>query len=408
MIAVVAISILAAGSLTVAVQAATVTSGAVPFVLEDNRVYVELPFVMPNGSLRKAWTFVDIGTPDPTVSSALYRDLNVAEQKKAAFRLGDLAVEIPSQELVQSDWFYGFRKNTEFILAGSLMQRFEVAIDYSKRTLTFAVPGTLGREGVAVPCSVNHKTGLIAVAISVDGRSYQAAVDNGSAFTWFDDETAQEWIRVHPQLQRGVGAVGEANMQMMSDSSFLLLKLPSAVALQTASLQLSHSAPDREASGITLRLPEIKVGSLQLREVGALAVGDMFEWYSRKTPVPVVGWLGGNILRNFRVTIDFANQVTYWLRQSDPDPHDLDQVGLTLLTLGDNYLVAGIASQHGVLTVTGINPGDQLIKIDSMKVTGASRDGVLSALRGKPGAIRAITVDRDGKEVTVQAQVKQF
>jgi hypothetical protein len=407
-IAYVAISILSAGWLTVTVHAAPVASGTVPFVLEDNRVYVKLPFVMPNGSLRKAWTFVDIGTPDPTVSSALYRDLNVAEAKAAHLRLGDLAVEIPAQELVKSDWFYGFRKSTEFILPGSVMQRFEVAIDYSKRTLTFAAPGALGREGVAVPCRVNHKTGLIAVAISVDGRSYQAAVDNGSAYTWFDDETAQEWIRVHPQWQRGVGAVGEANMQMMSDSSFLLLKLPSAVGLQTASLQLSHSAPDREASGIILRLPEIKVGSLQLHEVGALAVGDVFEWYSRKTPVPVVGWLGGNILRNFRVTIDFANQMTYWLRQSDLNPHDLNQVGLTLLALGDNYLVAGMASQDGVLTVTGISPGDRLMKINAMKVTGASRDAVLSALHGKPGDMRAITVDRDGKEVTVQAQVKQF
>lgn len=47
--------------------------------------------------------------------------------------------------------------------------------------------------------------------------------------------------------------------------------------------------------------------------------------------------------------------MTYWLRQSDLDAHDLDQVGLTLL-VGDNYLVAGIASQDGVLTVTGINP----------------------------------------------------
>ncbi len=61
------------------------------------------PSSCPNGSLRKAWTFVDIGTPDPTVSSALYRDLDLAEQKKLAFRLGDLAVEIPPLELVKSD-----------------------------------------------------------------------------------------------------------------------------------------------------------------------------------------------------------------------------------------------------------------------------------------------------------------
>jgi hypothetical protein len=165
-----------------------------------------------------------------------------------------------------------------------------VAIDYSKRTLTFAAPGTLGREGVAVPCRVNHKTGLIAVAVSVDGRSYQTAVDNGSALTWFDDETAQKWIRDHPQWQRGVGAVGEANMQMMTDWSFILLKLPFAVSLRTASLQLSHTAPGREANGMILRLPEFEVGSLQLHEVGALAVGDMFEGIRGR---PRCRWSGG-------------------------------------------------------------------------------------------------------------------
>jgi hypothetical protein len=163
------ISILAAPWLAVAVNAAPVPSGTVPFVLEDNRVYMELPFVRPDGSLRKAWAFVDIGTPDPTVSSALYRDLKLAQQKKLAFRVGDFAVEIPTQELVKSDWFYGFRKNTEFILPGRVMQRFEVAIDYSNRTLTFAAPGTLTAKGVAVPCRVNHKTGLIAVEISWPG-----------------------------------------------------------------------------------------------------------------------------------------------------------------------------------------------------------------------------------------------
>jgi hypothetical protein len=242
----------------------------------------------------------------------------------------------------------------------------------------------------------------------VAGRSYQAAVDNGSAYTWFDDETAHGWIQGHPHWQRGVGAVGEANMQMMNDQSFLLSKLPSALSLRTASMQLSHAAPDREASGIILRLPQITIGSLQLHEVGALAVSDMFDWYSKKTPVPVVGWLGGNILKNFRITFDFAREMTYWLLQSDPDPNDLDQVGLTLLSIGDNYLIAGIVSQDRRLTVTSIDPGDRLVRIDGMNVTGASREAVLSALHGKPGDIHAITVDKDAKEITVQGQVLHF
>jgi hypothetical protein len=43
----------------------------------------------------------------------------------------------------------------------------------------------------------------------------------------------------------------------------------------------------------------------------------------------VVGWLGGNVLKNFRVMVDFPRHTTYWEGESDLDPHDLDQVGVT-------------------------------------------------------------------------------
>jgi hypothetical protein len=35
-------------------------------------------------------------------------------------------------------------------------------------------------------------------------------------------------------------------------------------------------------------------------------------------------------------------------------PNDLDKVGLTLLSVGDNYLIAGIVPHDGKLNVTGI------------------------------------------------------
>jgi len=43
-----------------------------------------------------------------------------------------------------------------------------------------------------------------------------------------------------------------------------------------------------------------------------------------------------------------------------------------------------------------------------MNVTAASREAVLSALHEKPGEIHAITVDKGGKEATVQGQVMHF
>jgi hypothetical protein len=256
---------------------------------------------------------------------------------------------------------------------------------------------------------VNNNTGLISVAVSAGGHTYKAAVDNGSAYTWFSERTVQDWIREHPDWERGTGAVGESNMQMASWWSSLFYLFPGASrSPRMVEFLERHSPGNRESKGTIVRLPEIAVGSVQLRQIGVFGVEDVFDWYSQKTPGPVVGWLGGNILKSFRLTIDFPNHMTYWQRQSDPDPRDLDQVGLTLLALNDDYFVVGIASQNGRRTVDGIQVGDRLVQVDGLRATGASRAAVLSALHGRVGEIRTIAVERDAKQVTVQASVRAF
>jgi hypothetical protein len=52
--------------------------------------------------------------------------------------------------------------------------------------------------------------------------------------------------------------------------------------------------------------------------------------------------------------------------------------------VGDNCLIAGIVSQDGKVTVIGIDPGDRLIRIDRMNISGASLEAVLSALHENP------------------------
>jgi hypothetical protein len=41
--------------------------------------------------------------------------------------------------------------------------------------------------------------------------------------------------------------------------------------------------------------------------------------------------------------IDFPRRMIYWERQVELDPHDLDQVGMTLEKRGTGYFIAGIA-----------------------------------------------------------------
>ena len=56
----------------------TERSGTVPFIFDDDRVFAELNFVRPNGTLRKALAFVDLGTPTLVLDKNLHEELQGA------------------------------------------------------------------------------------------------------------------------------------------------------------------------------------------------------------------------------------------------------------------------------------------------------------------------------------------
>jgi hypothetical protein len=385
----------------------TSSSGTVPFIFDDNRMFAELVFVRPDGTPRKAFVFVDLGPPVPVLNEKLRKELQIDENKPLIFRIGEMEVRVESSA-VDSDTGSPMTgpngKRTvpvEAVLPGSVMKNYQVIFDYAKRTLTMAQPDTLKPEGDGVPCHVNEKTGLISVAGALAGQTHAFAVDSGSAYSWVREDIAQQWVKAHPDWKRGTGAVGEANMQTRAGGA--------------------------EARATILRMPEIGLGSLRLEQIGALGIapeappfppapgesrvqGNFFDWYSKKAPEPVVGWLGGNVLKGFRVTIDFPRHMTYWERESDLDPHDLDQVGVTLerRDTEKGYFIAGIAEKDGKPTVEGIRVGDKLVQVDNVRLEDAARGAVFSALHGKPGTVRVLILERNGKQVTVSAKTSAF
>ena len=180
-----------------------------------------------------------------------------------------------------------------------------------------------------------------------------------------------------------------------------------------------------QARATILRLPEIKLGSLSVKQVGALGIappappippapgqskveGNFFDWYSKKAPEPVIGWLGGNVLKGFRLRVDFPRRTTYWERVSDLDLHELDQVGVTLEKRSNGYFIAGIAQKSGKPTVDTVRAGDKLIQVDDVVLNSATRGAIFAALHGKPGEVRMLVVERDGQQLTVPAKVTAF
>lgn len=370
--------------------AAAAPSGSVPFVVDGNRVYAEVGFIAASREPRKALVFVDLGSPSMVLSDELYAELGLSAGRPLGVRIEAMDIPVESR-LVSSDvWFpfsIGKNRKVEGLLPAGILQKYQVTFDYAAHRMTVAQPGSLTPRGTPVPFRLNATTGLIAVEATIDGQTYPITIDNGSGFTWIRKPTAQEWLTRHPDWQRGTGAVGPSNMRMAEDGI--------------------------ETGGALLRIPEIMLGTLRVQRAGVLAIGpddqghDFMDWYSTKNPLPVIGWLGGNVLRHFRITVDYPQLMSYWEPQSALEG-DFDYVGLTLAWRRGEYYVAGIASRDGRPTVKDVQVGDKLVRIGSLQTRGASREAIFAAMHGRAGQIRALILERAGVRVVVRARVTAF
>jgi hypothetical protein len=248
--------------------------------------------------------------------------------------------------------------------------------------MTVARPGVLKPRGVAVPCRVNPRTGLFMIAATLDGENVWLGVDNGSAGTWVSDTLTRAWQARHPDWPHAVGAAGSANF---------------------------FGFPF-ESQGTLMRLPELGIGALRTRDVAVLGVGQsMFDWYSKKSAGPVLGFIGANVLRRFRVEIDFPTRTTWWQAGPAAAARDLDIVGLTLRPEpGGGVTVAGVVTKNDKPVVDGAQPGDRLVSVDGRELATARMGDVVDALRGEPGATRTLVLEREGKRLTIQARVTRL
>jgi hypothetical protein len=183
------------------------------------------------------------------LTSGLFKELNIENSSALKFRIGKLTVTTPAKDVIadpSEPYSVGTDLKVEAVLPAGVMQKYVVVLDYVKRSLKLAMPGAITPDGVAVPFRINAETGLIAVDALVNGQSYPLTIDNGSAYTWFRQDTAKPWIKAHPDWERGVGAVGPANMMMSGEGA--------------------------ETAGILMCIPRIDIGSL-VRQIRTSLIG---------------------------------------------------------------------------------------------------------------------------------------
>ncbi len=389
-----------------AAQAANLAD--LPIVFDAQRILLDIEIMRPDGSPRKTRVWFNMGMAAPVLSRALYRELEIDRGRPLVAQLGKVTIETPAANIVDGDgknigdpeFAQLFAPHAvEAMLPAKLFLDYVVMLDYPARRFKLSQGEAAPRDGTPTPFDLNPQTGLIVVDTRIDDASWPFVIDAGAGYSWARGDVVRQWTRAHPDWRRTDGAVGLANNAMLDF--------------------------DFEKKGTLARVPQIAIGGLSLRDVGVLGTGPIlgtfgdaligdFFWdnWQKSAPRPISGWLGGNALASYRLTIDYPNRMSYWRGAATSGAHDVDQVGVTLVRRDGRFFVGGIVKRASVNddadTVSGVTTGDKLVMVDGSPIQGASKDDVLARLRGAAGAPRLLTVERDGQRLNVETYVTNF
>ena len=273
----------------------------VPLAIEGNRPFIDITFRRPNGSTRSARFLIDSGGGGFMLSEALARDIGlrwgaINQEGGASFALvenlpqasvGDFPLELTPKRV-------GVKIGADNILPkvapghadgmfpGHVLAQYHVVFDYPKGTFTIARPGVLTPKGNVLPMPVSKRSGFPRTEIEVAGTTYGFLIDTGASFTMVSDVLLKSWGRDHTDWPRHTGAVGEA------------------ATLGGMTLE-------------TMFVPGGHWGAHQLKEFGVVSQPEgTFERYmSSMMAVPIVGSLAGNVLKRYRVELDYPNGKLY-------------------------------------------------------------------------------------------------
>lgn len=263
--------------------------------------YIDVTFRKADGSTRSARFLVDSGGGGFLIVEPLARELALVlgktetEQGEKLARtsspvhafVGSLALDLdPERVLVlvgQNNVVPPAAPgHADGLLPGHVLARYHVVFDYPRAEFTIAKPGVLRTEGAPLAMPVATRSAFPRTEVQVDGATYGFLLDTGASFTMVSDAVLKSWGDAHPDWQRHPGAFGEA------------------ATLGGQTLE-------------TMFLPSITWGTTALADVGMVSQQQgVFEtWMSSMMTAPIVGSLAGNVLKRFRVELDYPNQQLY-------------------------------------------------------------------------------------------------
>jgi predicted aspartyl protease len=364
----------------------------VPLYVELNRPFIDLEFKKPDGSPRTARFWVDTGGGGFIICEPLARDLDLkfgpegseggrrfAATTPPKVTLGGMPLDLEGARasIAIGEKTIDAGVSAEGLMPGHVLKRYHVVFDYPGKQFTLAIPGSLKPRGTRLDSPVQRQNGFPRIEAQIDGQNYGFLLDTGASFTMISQQVLNQWSGKHADWKRTLGAVGAANMGIGG----------------------------MEAGATLMRIPDVKLAGFQLPIITAVSrpPGTFEKWMSQMMTGPIIGAIGGNVLKSFRVEIDYANGVTYLEKRGEPD-NALDLVALTLRAQRDGtYVVSGVSKENSPEVIQSIKEGDKLIRVDKLEVLGAPLADVVNSLRGAPKQVRVLVLEREGRQFTVKA-----
>lgn len=292
------------GTTPARLRAQTADRATVPLIVESDRPFVMVAFRKADGTTRMARMLLDTGGGGFLITEPLARDLGLTwgapvREDGAEFGIvktvpqvlvGELPLTLNAERtlvLIGRDNVLppAAAVSADGMIPGHVLAQYHVIFDYPARTFTMAKPNVLTPQGTDLPMPVAKRSGFPRTEITVQGVTHGLLLDTGASFTMVSEVLLKAWGAQHGDWPRHQGAYGDA---------------------------VRHGGQVLE----TLFLPGATWGAHAVPAFGVVSQREgTFERYmSNMMSAPIVGSLAGNVLKHFRVELDYPRQRLYLAR----------------------------------------------------------------------------------------------
>lgn len=372
--------------------AAQAPSHVIPFELYDNRIYLDVAgpgfahrrFLLDTGAQLTHYTAELVAEAGLRTSgrvgitgtgSGRIRGRYVAP---ATLRIGTLALPVgrgisAPAELLFGPVFSGTGRRFEGVIGYDLFAAFAVEIDYGARLLRLYPRGRAPAAGDPIAIRLIDRKPYLQASLALGGAAVPALLHLdtgfGGALGLNGRFVAQNDLvaRVGPTLAavtRGVGGATEARLARIDALRFG----PIVVARPIVSLALAQGAGVRAESA---------------------------------------GRIGGELLRRYRVTIDYAGRVVRLAPGAAAEARfEADMSGIAFLLAPDGGFAAASVAPGSAAAEAGVREGDRLLALDGRPAAEMTLEAVRAALR-EDGARRRLLLLREGREVEAVLRLRR-